>query len=128
MKILSPKAHGVIDYLFDALFVLAPSIFGFTDLTASNLCYVLAAGHFAMNVLTDYPLGAVQAISFRAHGNIEAIISLVILLAPWIGGFNLTDLAARNYFVVAGVLLLGVWSITDYRRESVVREQRTSDK
>jgi hypothetical protein len=113
MKILSPRAHGYIDYGVVALMLLAPTLFGFVGVAAS-LCYILAAIHAGMTLLTAFPLGMAKIIPFTAHGAIEGVVALFLLASPWLFGFSVVP-EARNFFIAASLLVGVVFFITDYR-------------
>ncbi|AUX42859.1 hypothetical protein SOCE26_042940 [Sorangium cellulosum] len=113
MKILSPRVHGYIDYAVAALFLLAPSLFGFGGLP-ETLCYVLGVVHAGMTLLTAFPLGAAKLVPFPVHGGLEAAVGVFLVAAPWL--FNFDEVAAaRNFFLATGVAVGLVWLITDYR-------------
>lgn len=112
MKLLSPRVHGVIDYLFAALFLLAPTIFQFNGLPAT-LATGIAVTHLTLTMCTAFPLGLVKAFPFRAHGWFELVTGTSLVLSPWIFSFSET-LAARNFFLGSGVALLGVWLFSEY--------------
>ncbi|MGH9949019.1 MAG: hypothetical protein ACRD6X_17750 [Pyrinomonadaceae bacterium] len=112
MKILSPKLHGYLDYVVVAAFALAPTIFGFTGLPAT-LSYLLAVVHLSLTVLTAFPLGLVKLVPFSIHGMIELVVSIALVLLPFVLGFS-GDAAARNFYIAAGVVVFVVWLITDY--------------
>jgi hypothetical protein len=113
MKFLDPKSHGVIDYLAVVLVALAPTLFGFAGV-AATLCYVVAAMQLGMSLLTAYPLSVAKVIPFTAHGAIELAVAIFLLVAPWLFGFSDTP-AARNFFLVAGVGLVLVYAVTNYK-------------
>lgn len=113
MKILSPRVHGYIDYAVAALFLLAPSLFGFSGLP-ETLCYILGAVHVGMTLLTAYPLGAAKIIPFPVHGALEAVVAVFLVAAPWLFSFD-EAAAAKNFFIVSGVAVALVWLVTDYR-------------
>lgn len=117
MKILSPRIHGYLDYVLVALFLLAPTLFGFAG-AAATLCYVLAAVQAGMSLLTAYPLGIAKIVPFPVHGALEAAVAVFLFASPWVFNFSYVD-AARNFFIASGVLLSLVWIVTDYRAASV---------
>lgn len=110
MKILSPKIHGVLDYVVVAAFALSPTIFGLDGLPAT-ISYVLAAVHLILTLLTA-SLGAAAVVPLTVHGWVELIVSVCLIALPFIAGFG--D-AARNFYIAAGVVIFIVWLITDYR-------------
>ncbi len=113
MRILSPRVHGYVDYAVAALFLLAPSLFGFGGLP-ETLCYILGITHAAMTLLTAFPMGAAKLIPFPVHGALEAAVGVGLLAAPWLFNFDEVP-AARNFYVVTGVAVALVWLVTDYR-------------
>jgi hypothetical protein len=113
LKLLNPLAHGVLDYGLALTFLLAPALFAFTQASAT-LSYVIGFAYFGASLVTNYPLGAIRLLSFPAHGAIEAVMAASWIAMPWLFGFA-GNAAARNFFVVAGIVLLVVVAITDYR-------------
>lgn len=127
MKMMNPRLHGTMDYLFGLLLLVAPGLLGFSD-TASTICYSVALIHLTMSVLTNYPYGIVKLIPFPVHGTIELVLAVTLLLMPWMAGFT-EDVVGRNFFIFGGVALFGVWATTDYRAlpkvESVISDDFT---
>lgn len=117
MKILSPSTHGYIDYIYGAILLLAPTFFDFGG-TGAALCYGFGALQIALSLVTRYPMGAVNWISFPAHGTYELVVGVLLAVSPWIFGFSGVA-TPRNFLLVAGLALLGVWAGTDYRRLAV---------
>jgi hypothetical protein len=114
MKILSPTTHGVLDYLLAIAFLAAPAFFGFESETAASLARIIGIAYLAVSFLTRYPLGALKWIPFPVHGVLEAIMAAAWIVMPWLFGFA-GDVAARNFFIIAGAALLAVCAITNYR-------------
>ncbi len=112
-RLISPRVHGFIDYAVAVLLFLAPTLFGFENQTATTLSYVFGVAHTAVSLLTKYPLGVVKAIPFRIHGYIELTAAFVLLASPSIFGFTV-DTAARNFFMISAIALLGVIALTRY--------------
>lgn len=112
MKLLSAHAHGFLDYVSVIAFAIAPTLFGFGGWPAV-ICYLLAAVHLLLTLVTSFPLGMWDAVAFRAHGAIELVVSLLLVALPWIAGF--TEAGAQWFFVGIGVVLFAVWLLTDYR-------------
>ena len=113
MKILSPYVHGILDFVVVIAFALAPTVLGFAG-TPRTLCYVLAVVHAAMTLLTAFPLGAIKIIPFPTHGVIELVAAVFIILAPFLLGFT-DGLDAKYFYVGAGITILVVVLLTDYR-------------
>jgi hypothetical protein len=115
MRWLSPKTHGILDYVASAVFVTAPILFMIDEHTSAVFgCYLIAAVLLMTSLLTRYPLGAVKLIPFRLHGTLEFVAAPLIIAYPWIAGFSEVP-AARSFFVGSGAALFVLWAITDYR-------------
>lgn len=115
MKFLSPRVHGTIDYLFVALFLLAPAIFRFSGMPAT-IATAIAVTHLTLSLCTAYPLGIVKVVPLPAHGWFELVAGTAAVLSPWI--FSFSEIAsARNFFLVSGISLLVTWLVSDYLEE-----------
>ncbi len=110
---ISALPHGVIDYLLVIILAFGPSIAGFQGQQAA-LCYILAAIHFVLTILTRFPLGILKHVGFPMHGAIEFIVGLLMIVFPWIAGFA-RGVLSRNFFMAIGALILLIWFLTDYR-------------
>jgi hypothetical protein len=112
-RLLTPHAHGFLDYAAVAVFALAPVTVGLHGLPGA-LCYALAAIHLALTLFTHFPLGKVHRVPFVAHGRLEALVAAMLVAAPWLLGF--ADVPrARNFFVTMGLAVAGLWTLTHYR-------------
>jgi hypothetical protein len=114
MKVMSPRAHGVMDYLSSALFILAPTLFDFGG-PAATVSRVLGVAYLALSLATAYPLGLVRMVPFPMHVAFDGVLGVVLLAMPWLFGFSDVD-AGRNFFVAMGVVSLIVVALTDARR------------
>jgi hypothetical protein len=112
IKVISPTTHGVLDYLVVAIFLIAPSVLGLTGVFAYG-AYGLAAAHFLLTVTTDFASGLFPVLSLRIHALFELLVSLGMVVSPWIFGFS-GDPIARNFFLGFGILIFAVWLATDY--------------
>jgi hypothetical protein len=117
MKILSPFVHGILDYALAAVFLLAPGILGMES-TAAGLAHAIGIALIVVSLITRYPLGLFKLMPFPVHGVLESLMALAWIAAPWLFGFS-ADAAGRNFFMVAGVGLLVVAALTDYRSTAV---------
>ena len=110
-KPISPKFHGVLDYLSVLLLFAAGPVVGFDGL-ASQLTSTLAGVVLVYSAATSYPLGLVRLISFKSHLVLDAILAVGVILSPWIFGFS-GDPKACYFFVVYGVFVLLVVALSD---------------
>lgn len=121
MKFINPKIHGVIDYLYVLVFAMAPTLYSFVGPEAA-LCYVSAVAVLCLSLLTRYPYALLRKISFTIHGYIELAAAAFLIVSPFLLGFSEID-GPRNFHMVAGSLLLGLWLCTDY-----MQTEKTEDR
>ncbi|MGH8592476.1 MAG: SPW repeat domain-containing protein [Gammaproteobacteria bacterium] len=121
MKILNPRTHGYLDYVTVILFLVAPTVLGLTGIPAM-LAYALAIIHLVMTLVTNFPLGVVKFIPFTIHGWVERVVGPLLIIVPFVLGFS-TDLAARNFYVAIGVVIVLVGLVTDYKGTETVKAQ-----
>jgi accessory gene regulator protein AgrB len=112
MKVLTPRTHGILDYVTVIAFLLAPTLFDVSGLPVT-ISYLLAVVHLVLTIITAFPLGLIKAVPFRLHGMIELTVSIILVLLPWLLGFASIP-AARNFYVATGIVIFIVWLITDY--------------
>lgn len=117
MRLLSPKVHGIIDYLVVVFLWLSPSLFGLTGFTATFI-YVLGAIHLALTLITDFEMGAIKMIPLRIHGMIELVVAIFLFVSPWIFGVS-EEVLNRNFLMGFGVAVLAVFVLTDYQRKGI---------
>jgi len=118
LKVISDTTHGILDYLTVAIFAQAPSILGLTGF-AALVSYALAVIHLAMTLLTNMPLGVIKIIPMRLHALVEVIVGPILVVAALVLPTILGD--RREFFLVMGLVILGVWLLSSYGRSAVTR-------
>src|SRR3954451_10736756 len=113
LRSIGAVSHGIIDYLMVIILAIGPGVAGFSGKQA-GFCYILAAVHFFMTVLTRFPLGAVKIIGFPLHGAIEALVAILLIVLPWMANF-FRGVHSRNFFIAIGVLIGVIALLTNYR-------------
>ncbi len=113
MRILGAGVHGVLDLVAVGLFLLGPLAVGLGGSPAA-ISYCLAAFILVMSLLTRYPLGVRKVIPFVAHGIVELVLAVFLLLLPSIGGYGPGSPARRFYTIMGGALIV-VWALTSYK-------------
>jgi hypothetical protein len=89
MKIISTKAHGILDYLMGVLLIAAPWLLGFARNGAETwVPVVLGAGMILYSLMTNYEMGLSHTLSMRTHLTMDMVSGIFLALSPWIFGFN----------------------------------------
>lgn len=109
---LRPRAHGMLDYVTVAVFLLAPWALSLDALDA-GISYGLAAAHLILTLVTRFPFGATTILPFKFHGGIELIVGIGLVVMAWALSGPLSDTGV-GFFAVMGVLIVAVWAVTRY--------------
>ncbi|HEY0042593.1 MAG TPA: hypothetical protein VGB71_18090 [Flavisolibacter sp.] len=111
-KVLTPTAHGVIDYVFSGLQLAGPPLLGLNS-TASRTYQALGAGFTLVNALTDTPAGIKHLIPFKGHQKADlgflAGMGLLTLTS-----FIRKDKKALGFHLGFLTLALANYLLTDY--------------
>lgn len=113
MQPISPRLHGVLDYLVGALIVSTPWLFGFAWGGVETWVLVVAgAATIAYSALTDYDLGLAHRIPLPIHLALDFMIGAVVAFSPWLFGF--ADLV-RAPHVLLGAFGVAIALLTSSR-------------
>jgi hypothetical protein len=118
MKLISPKLHGIIDYILIIFLYASPTFFAMQKDVATYV-YLLATAQLILTIITDYSFGMFRMVPLNIHRLIELVISLGMIVAA----FTLFqyDERTKPYFAGLGIFWLIVVIFTDYskRRDGV---------
>jgi len=79
--------HGVTDYTVGTtLMTVFPRLIGVEGTRAARQIRAAGAIHAGYSTITDYPLGVVKVIPYRAHLAIDAIGALALAATPFVTG------------------------------------------
>lgn len=116
MKFLSPKVHGIIDYLVVVFLLCSPTLFGLAGRIVT-FTYVLAGVHLLLTILTNYEVGLVKLLPFPLHGLIELIVGVALVILSYTLFKN--NAAGKMFYLAFGAAVLLVWLVTDYKNGPV---------
>jgi hypothetical protein len=111
MKFISPKIHGIIDYLSVIFLLISPTLFGFSG-TLALFTYALGGGHLLLSLLTDYPFGTFKAIPVTIHATIEVLVGIILIILAYTLFNDNPD--GKLFYVIFGTVILLTWLVTDY--------------
>lgn len=123
-KPITPRLHGVLDYLTSATVAAAPMLLKFPA-PASRLAYGLAGSYTSLSAVTDYPLSAKRVVPFKGHGIAEVALGALIPALPWVLGFA-DDRKARNFFLGLTAVTAVVALLTDWSGEGADQKKLTA--
>jgi hypothetical protein len=79
--------HGVVDYTAGAFLLTAlPKVAGIEGTRSARQIRTAGAIHAGYSTLTDYPLGVVKALPYKAHLALDAVGALALAATPFVTG------------------------------------------
>ena len=79
--------HGVVDYTAGAFLMTAlPKLAGIEGTRSAGQIRTAGAIHAGYSTVTDYPLGIVKVLPFRAHLALDALGALALAATPFVTG------------------------------------------
>lgn len=112
-KVISPKAHAIIDYAVAATFFSVAALFWSRNKHAAAVSsLVCGIASTANSLLTDYPGGVYKVMSYRTHGKIDMGLAGLTATMPDVMGFE-GEPEAR-FFEVQAIAETGITAMTDF--------------
>jgi hypothetical protein len=121
-KIISPKAHAVVDYVTAGAFLLTAAFYWSRNKRAALGAFVCGGAELATSLLTDYPGGVKKVISFRNHGRIDLGLAAMTATMPEFMGFRHDR--EKSFFLAQAALITAVTDLTDFGQISRARSPR----
>jgi uncharacterized membrane protein HdeD (DUF308 family) len=81
MRFLPTRIHGMMDYAWGVLLILAPFLLGFSrDATALWIAIAFGIAGIFYSLLTDYELGALKLLPMRFHLCLDAAAGVLLVV------------------------------------------------
>ncbi|MDB6065649.1 MAG: hypothetical protein JWR26_1857 [Pedosphaera sp.] len=128
MKTIPTYVHGIIDYIAGIALLLAPSLFGFSQLGGAPVDVARTAGLIVvvMALFTNYELGLFKVLPMKTHLLIDYILGVCLAISPWLFSFSHQPYNVWMPQVAAGVLLFVVTLLTQTEpRRAEIRTNKT---
>jgi hypothetical protein len=111
-KVISPTTHAAADYAVAGIFFLGAAWLWKRNRRAAVGSLLCGGAKVANALLTNYPGGAVAAISYRTHGSLDASIAGITASTPMLMGFS--DQPEARLFSIQALTETVVSGMTDY--------------
>lgn len=117
MKFLPTKIHGALDYIVGIALILAPNIFGFTEVGGAAVLIprVLGVALIVYSIFTDYEWGIFKKLSMPYHLTIDFLAAVFLAASPFIFGFSDESANAWVPHVVVGITVILVVAVSQTR-------------
>ena len=89
MRIIPTRVHGMIDYGFGILLIIAPFLLGFATGGAEQwVPTILGIAIIGMSLMTDYELSLPRVIPMPMHLGVDVVGGILLAASPWLFGFS----------------------------------------
>ena len=105
--------HGVVDYNAALSLQVLPKVLGIEGTQAGRQIRAAGAVHGAYSTMTDYPLGVVKVIPYKAHLALDALGAVALAAAPFVTGQWKTGLKQWVPNVAVALFELSSLAISD---------------
>lgn len=89
MRIISTRTHAMTDYPLGIILLLAPNLFGFSEVGGAAVTIPRLVGLLIIltSLITKYEGGVVKVISMVNHLRLDYLAALLLALSPILFGF-----------------------------------------
>ena len=108
--------HGILEYLFGAVLVVAPFLIDFDEGSATAAAIVFGLLILILAAITEGITGIVDQLGIQAHAVLDFVVAALLVASPFVFGFS-DDGEPTALFVVLGVAHLLISIGTRYYRE-----------
>jgi len=121
-KVISPTAHGVIDYCHAAFFFTVGVLCARSrNKPAARAAFVTSGSILVQSLLTNYRFGAKPVISFETHGKMDTVFASGSWMMPLLFGFK--DTAVARIFEANSLAESAVVALTDWNSQRAQEER-----
>ena len=98
--IVPPLLHGILDYPLAAVLIVLPLVLDFDDPAAKWIAFGLGIGAAVLAVATAWRTSIVRIIPPLLHGYTDVIVTVALIVLPFIVGFSDHTTALVFYLAV----------------------------
>ena len=120
-RAISPKAHAIIDYALVGSFFFSAVWFWRHSKRAAIAALIGGVAELAVNLLSNYPGGAMKVIDFRTHRDIDFGLGAMTATMPEFLAFKDED--ENKFFLAQAAMITAVSQLTKFPDKAVSRER-----
>lgn len=114
MKFISPRAHTIIGTIIGIALLLAPNIFGFSDVGGAAVAVPRIIGLIVIlsELTVKGSFSGIGIVSMKAHILLDMLLGAILALSPWLFGFADEETNAWVPHLVVGIAMIGYAAMT----------------
>jgi hypothetical protein len=115
---ITSRMHAMLDYPLGLVLILAPWIFGFSDVGGAAVIVPIVVGALAIgqSLITDWELSLADILPLPMHLMMDVLAGAVLAVSPFVFGFSDEGTNAWLPHVLAGVGLIAAGLMTQRAR------------
>lgn len=115
---ITSRMHAMLDYPLGVVLILAPWIFGFSDVGGAAVVVPIAVGALAIgqSLITDWELSIADIVPLPMHLTMDVLAGVVLAVSPFVFGFSDEGTNAWLPHVLAGLGLIAAGLMTQRTR------------
>lgn len=114
MKFLSPRTHTIIGFIVGIALLLAPNIFGFSDVGGAAVAVPRIIGLIVIisELTVRGSFSGFGMIPMKLHIGMDILMGAFLALSPWLFSFNDAGANAWLPHLLVGVMMVGYAMVT----------------
>jgi hypothetical protein len=121
MKFLSPRTHTIIGFIVGIALLLAPNIFGFSDVGGAAVVVPRIIGIIVIlsELTVRGSFSGMGMVPMKAHLAMDVVMGAFLALSPWLLGFSDQETNAWVPHLIVGILMIGYALVTRTNEQAV---------
>src|ERR1700712_4930833 len=113
-KILSPRTHTIIGFVVGIALLLAPNIFGFSDVGGAAVAVPRIIGIIVIlsELTVRGSFSGFGIVPMKLHLAMDMLMGAILALSPWLFGFSDQEANAWVPHLIVGILMIGYAAAT----------------
>ncbi|MDB5164541.1 MAG: hypothetical protein JWL89_167 [Candidatus Saccharibacteria bacterium] len=127
MKFISPRTHTIIGFIVGIALLLAPNIFGFSDVGGAAVAVPRIIGLIVVvsELTVRGSFSGMGVVPMRLHIMADVLMGAILALSPWLFSFSDEGTNAWLPHLIVGILMIGYALVTQTNTEAVPARTRT---
>lgn len=107
MRVIPSRVHTIIGLVVGVALIVAPWLFGFSDIGAAKWSAIIVGIIGILSELTSTsPVSPIKLVPMPVHLGMDVVLGIVLALTPWLFGFADEKLNAWLPHVIVGILII----------------------
>ena len=117
---VSLKTHNILDYVAGTLLILAPFLFGFSEVDVARNVFMISGGMLIIySLFTNYYYAALRIIPVGVHMVLDVVNGVFVMIAPWVFNYRAFITPGQEYLhYTLGIAVFALVGLTREKTEA----------